>query len=159
VKRFGGTCEPLCGLDASRLSNWIREIPLAAWPQQNRLSVDYPYPAMVADLEWQGFGEIVSSCVEALMQFFEGGVPTHRMLSIVIPGQRIARHDDVQGENWRCRVHVPLVTNPGAVMFFDDESFHMEVGTAYRVNTEVPHSLHNLGSEPRIHLFFDVIEN
>ena len=80
------------------------------------------------------------------------------MLSIVVPGQRIAEHDDVQSETWRVRIHVPIVTNPRALMFYGTAAFHMDVGTAYLCNTEVLHSLENLGDAARIHFFFDVRE-
>ena len=156
MERFKGTWKPLCAVDVSPLVKWITSIPLADWPQQDRLSADYPYPAMVSNPDWCGFKDRTDPLVGRIMEWFPGMRPDHRMLSIVIPGQRIAEHDDVQGEDWRVRVHVPLVTNPDAIMFFGSEGVHLDVGTAYLVNTEVPHSLHNLGSDPRIHFFFDV---
>jgi hypothetical protein len=78
------------------------------------------------------------------------------MLSVVIPGQKIVEHDDIQDENWIVRVHIPLITNPKSIMFFGQYGVNMPVGSAYLINTEVMHSLENMGSEPRIHFFFDL---
>lgn len=158
MQRFSGTCLPLAAVDVSWVATWIEAIPLSEWPQQNRLKAGYPYPAMVADPEWHAFGRTVYPLVMELIEHFPEGFPDHQMLSIVMPGQKIARHDDKQNETWRVRVHVPLVTNSEALMFFDGGSVHMERGQAYIVNTEVPHWLGNGGSDPRIHFFFDVRE-
>lgn len=111
---------------------------------------------MVTDRKWPGFFDATEPIVSELIQHFEGGVPVNRRLSVVVPGQRIFKHTDMQDEGWRVRLHVPVITNPAAVMFILDQPFHMEVGAAYRVNTEVEHWLHNVGDEPRIHFFFDV---
>lgn len=158
MERYAGDCEPLCEVDIDGLLSWLAAIPLSEWPQQDRMSAEYPYPAMVSNLDWHDFGTRSWPLVARLMSHFPGRHYDHRMLSVVIPGQRIAEHDDVQAADWRARVHVPLVTNTAAVMTYGGRSFHLVAGTAYLVNTEVPHALANLGRSPRIHFFFDVRE-
>lgn len=158
MERFGGTISSLGPVDVSGMVAWIGAIPLDSWPQGERLAAESPYPAMVSNGDWHGFHREAAPVVDELMSHFPGCVPDHRMLSVVVPGQRVLRHDDLQDETWRVRVHVPLITNPDARMFYDDAGFHLEVGRAYRVNTELPHWLHNLGAEPRVHFFFDVRE-
>lgn len=156
MERFGGTWRELCSVDVSPIISWLEAIPLGDWPQQDRLSADYPYPAMVSDLAWHGFGAVTQGLVDGLMERFPRHRADHRMLSVVVPGQRIAEHDDVMPENWRVRIHVPLVTNPKAIMFFGRLAIHLDVGKAYLINTEINHSLSNHGDAPRIHVFFDV---
>lgn len=156
VDRFRGNVDFLCDVDVATIISWLAAIPLSEWPQQDRMSVEYPYPAMVANLEWHGFRDETDSLVAFIMQRFPDCKSYHRMLSVVIPGQRIAEHDDVQAEDWRVRIHIPLITNRNCVMSYGTQEFHLEVGKAYMVGTEVPHALRNLGSDPRIHLFFDV---
>jgi len=155
TERFSGTCERICDVDVSAMAAWIAAIPLEAWPQRDRMRSEYPYPAMVSNPSWHDFGVVSEPIVKFISQLCSGRVD-HRMLSVVMPGQQIAEHDDVQGPTWRFRVHVPLVTNLEAVMRYGSNKIHMDVGGAYRVNTEVPHSLCNGGQEPRIHFFFDV---
>lgn len=161
MERYKGICELLCEVDVVDLVEWLVAIPLCEWPQQDRLSAAYPYPAMVTDQAWHGFGEKFDPLVTSLLQHFPGGRATGRNLSVVIPDQRIADHDDVFGVDWRVRVHVPLVTNPKALMWWNgkqDSAVNMEVGKAYKINTEIEHGLANWGDRPRIHFFFDVRE-
>ena len=158
MERYRGTAEPFREVDVSGLVEWLAAIPLEEWPQQDRMDPDYPYPAMVSNPEWKGFKEKTQALVDELSSQFEGCRVEHRMLSVVIPKQKIAEHDDMQPEDWRIRLHVPLVTNDMAVMLFGTKAVHMEVGKAYAVNTEVPHALVNLGDKPRIHFFFDIHE-
>ncbi len=159
MERYRGTVEKFCEVDVAAQIAWLAAIPLAEWPQQDRLSAAYPYPAMVSDQAWHGFGDQFESVVAGLMTRFPVGHQAyHRMLSVVVPGQTIADHDDVMPESWRVRLHMPLVTNNGCWMWHGGESVHMEVGYAYKVNTEVVHGLHNKGDAARIHFFFDVKE-
>lgn len=143
-------------MDIAEQVAWLGGIPLSEWPQQDRLSAEYPYPAMVSNQSWHGFGERFEPLVATLLGHFPNCRANHRMLSVVIPKQRIADHDDVQAEDWRVRVHVPLVTNPKALMWHGGDTVHMEAGSAYLVNTEIVHGLENMGDAPRFHFFFDV---
>ncbi len=158
MERYTGSCEALCEVDPSALVEWIASIPLEDWPQQERMRPDYPYPAMVSNPEWHGFHEVVEPIVAELMAHFPDGWADHKMISIVMPGQSVEPHDDIQSESWRVRVHVPLVSNTKAVMTIGGKKHKLKVGKAYLVNTEVEHSLANEGDEPRIHFFFDVRE-
>lgn len=158
MDRFTGTCEVLCEVDPSIIVEWITSIPLEEWPQRDRMRPDYPYPAMVSNPAWHGFHEVVEHLVAEVMTLFPDGRPDHKMISIVMPGQAIEPHDDIQNESWRVRVHIPLVTNKKATMTVGGKKHNLKVGKAYLVNTEVEHSLINDGDEPRIHFFFDVRE-
>lgn len=113
---------------------------------------------MLTDRKLDGYYEATQPLIDEVMGRFPGGTARDRRLSVVVPGQRIFRHTDTQVPEWRVRIQVPVITNPQAVMFILDQPFHMEVGGAYIVNTEVEHHLHNLGDAPRIHFFFDVNE-
>lgn len=56
------------------------------------------------------------------------------------------------------KIHVPLDTNPDAVMTVAGESFHLAAGYAWEVNNNVPHGAFNGGSEDRIHFIFEVFD-
>lgn len=164
MERYRGTIEKMGPVDISGIVDWLSAIPLSAWPMQDRLDKNYIYPAMVSNLAWHQFGEKVEPLVTSIMSDLPANVwNNHWLLSVVVPGQHIAEHDDVMTSTWRLRIHVPLVTNPGAQMGYRDENgqlcwYHMDPGFAYRVNTEVPHALRNDGDSARIHFFFDVRE-
>jgi hypothetical protein len=67
------------------------------------------------------------------------------------PGTRIDLHPD---NDEFLKIHIPIETNPDAWFFFEDEKFNLEVGSAYMINTAIPHGTDNLGITDRVHLLF-----
>lgn len=155
--RYTGTVQFLAEFDAGPLVAWISAIPLADWPQQRPLDDGQLRPAMVSDPAWHGMEQQAAAFVRATLAHFGSGVHAAKlMVSVVMPGQDIAPHVDVQPPYWIARVHLPLVTNDESRFIVGGEAHHMEVGKAYLVNTEVEHSVENAGPSPRIHLMYDV---
>lgn len=154
--RFTGACEPFAAVDAAELVAWVQAIDFAAWPQQRRLDDGQIRPSMVTDMAWHGFGDRAEAVVAALMAYFPGCSAYQRMLSVVMPGHSIEPHVDSQAPYWLCRVHVPITTNGLSRFIVAGRHYAMAVGMAYRVNTEVEHSVANAGTTPRIHFMFDV---
>jgi hypothetical protein len=158
LTRFKGTCEFLAKLDQSEVMavvQWVTAIPLTEWPQQGN-SAQPLRPAMPSNAEWFDFGKTTQRLVDEVLAYFPNGIPLQRMLGCIMPGHHIPAHQDWQCEQWLCRVHIPLTTNPDALMIMDDGAHHMNVGNCYRINTEAMHELYNGGDCPRIHLMFDV---
>jgi hypothetical protein len=155
--RWGGTCEPLASVDVASLVDWITTIDFMEWPQQRQRYGQGLRPAMVSDLAWHGFGKRTDALVAGLMAGFPGQGAFQRMLSVVMPGHEIKPHVDLQGSQWHCRVHVPLTTNSRSLFIVGGTEHGLEVGMAYKVNTEVVHSVTNDGPTPRIHFMFDVV--
>ena len=82
------------------------------------------------------------------------------MLARLEAGHGIDRHVDGGGSNpYVHKIHVPLETNPGAVLNVAGEDFHLEAGRAWEVNNLVPHGAFNGGRADRIHLIFEVFED
>lgn len=79
------------------------------------------------------------------------------MLVSLLPGGFVDWHTD-EGEyaEMHRRFHVPVTTNPGAIMFAGYESTHIPVGQLTEINNRVMHSAINTGPTPRVHLIFDV---
>lgn len=144
------------GLDVAAVASWISAIDFADWPQQHPIDAQLR-PAMVNDLAWHGFGQRTTALVATILQTLKPGVVAYnRMLSVVMPGHSIHAHVDAQLPDWITRVHVPLTTNEQAVTVMADEPHHMQVGTAYAVDTTREHAVRNDGDTPRIHFMFDV---
>jgi hypothetical protein len=58
------------------------------------------------------------------------------------------------------RIHIPIITNPGALMVVDNEAFHMPAdGTAYFVDTTKYHTALNGGNVERIHLVATILDD
>lgn len=73
------------------------------------------------------------------------------------PGVSVPLHVDSSiGFPWgMLRLHVPIVTNPGAELVFEDRAQHWPAGTFWFGNFARPHFVRNLGTERRVHLVID----
>lgn len=89
-----------------------------------------------------GFAERLLNTLPEVRQLGIAGHP---------PGTRIDLHPD---NDEFLKIHIPIKTNPDAWFFFEDEKFNMEIGSAYFVNTILPHGTNNLGNDDRVHLIF-----
>lgn len=65
--------------------------------------------------------------------------------------------------NWHqdtglCCLHIPLITNPGCWFVYEHKSFFMPAnGSVYIVNNGKMHTFINAGSEPRLHITFEIL--
>ena len=66
------------------------------------------------------------------------------------------RHQDVM-DAWkdRFRIHVPIITHPGAYLVAGGRSMHFKAGHAWSFDNQSDHGVVNDGPE-RVHLIFDV---
>jgi hypothetical protein len=153
MERFTGNCSEIGPVDVTAMLAWLQDIDFRNWPQQ---SVTVIRPAMVTDPDWHGFGLVAEPVVESVMSGFPGLVTYQVMLSAVMPGEVIEPHTDSQAPDWLFRVHVPLMTNIASLFIAGGSPHFLEVGKAYRINTEAVHSVSNEGETPRVHLMWDV---
>lgn len=157
LQRFAGTVEGFATVNVAELVAWITAIDFADWPQQHRLADGGIRPMMVSDHAWHGFGAETRPLIAELLAHFPGCVSSTELLSVVMPGHQIEPHTDSQPPHWRCRVHVPLTSNPLSRFIVGGVAHRLVPGQAYRVNTEAVHAIENAGPTPRIHLMFDVM--
>ena len=75
----------------------------------------------------------------------------------LIPRQIIEPHTDAHESRCRYRVHVPIVTNPRALMTIAGEVLHMAAGQAYEMDPTEEHMVLNAGSADRIHVFWNMV--
>jgi hypothetical protein len=133
----------ICDVDISGV-----EIPASGWNTP-------AYP----DKPQRIFEPVCRAVLATVLAHFPGCTARDTMLSRMRPGQVHGFHVDQQTtDTWVTRVHVPLVTNPGAWMRFDGHGFvHFEVGSAYTFDTNIRHQFGNDGTTDRVHLIFDVV--
>jgi hypothetical protein len=56
------------------------------------------------------------------------------------------------------RLHIPIITNPGALMLVKNENYHMPAdGSVYFMNTKAYHSAMNGGSKARVHIVATIL--
>lgn len=73
------------------------------------------------------------------------------------PGAEIYEHRDAKvGLPWgNLRLHVPIVTNPGAIMVIGGDEIHWDAGRLWFGDFNRTHHVRNTGDEARIHLVID----
>lgn len=89
-----------------------------------------------------GFGKKIVDTFPGIRQTSIAGHP---------PGTRINLHPD---NDEFLKIHIPILTNQSAWFFFEDEKFNLEIGSAYLINTTLPHGTSNEGDTDRVHLIF-----
>ena len=81
------------------------------------------------------------------------------MLARLAAGQRIDLHRDGRKSHPLVhKIHVPLQTDPRAMLIVDGVRAHLSAGHAWEVNNLVAHGAHNGGVRDRIHFVFEVFE-
>lgn len=75
------------------------------------------------------------------------------------PGAQVHEHRDGKcGFPWGVmRLHIPVITNPGAQVVIDGQARHWEAGRLFFGDFNRPHYVTNTGDEPRVHLVIDVM--
>jgi hypothetical protein len=66
------------------------------------------------------------------------------------PGTKLITHQDSPD---KIRVHIPIYVDNTSNWIVDGEEMFMEPGYAYIVNTTLPHSIENRGTNNRVHLY------
>jgi hypothetical protein len=98
--------------------------------------------------QWRYFRQILAAL----------GVPVSRSRVMrLAAGARGPEHMDAN-HHWHRhrRIHIPLMTNPGAVLRCRGEEWHMPLGEAWSFDHLTMHSVENAGGEDRLHIVVDV---
>ncbi|UWY28286.1 aspartyl/asparaginyl beta-hydroxylase domain-containing protein [Flavobacterium sp. TR2] len=114
-----------------------------------------------ADKEYKNT-PLLDSCpyFEEIMDWFECEKEAVRLLRLG-PNSEIKEHmdNDTSYEDGFFRIHVPIVTNSEVYFYVDKKLVPMKMGECWYANFQLPHSVENKSSEPRIHLTLDCIRN
>jgi hypothetical protein len=161
----GERADPMIGLGASlplrghspiTEENWLEDLPVKDLPP---LLGGDPKPFVNS---WDSMKRLLSQARKAIMadetarQYLSGKMG-RAMISRLDPGSTIFWHDDNGPYHEKhVRFHVPLVTNPGCIMYSGPESLHMEVGALWFFNNRTRHSAANWGKHYRLHLIFEM---
>lgn len=75
------------------------------------------------------------------------------------PGAVVHEHRDGKcGFPWGVmRLHIPVITNPGAQVVIDGQATHWDAGRLWFGDFNRPHYVRNTGDETRVHLVIDVM--
>jgi len=110
---------------------------------------------------WEFWKPVLKPVMDRIAAQYGYAKPTYckAMFARLAAGRQIRRHRDGAGSNPRChKIHVPIRTNPDAVMWIDGESRHLPVGEAVEVNNIVKHAGRNDGDADRVHFIFELYD-
>lgn len=95
-----------------------------------------------------------------IMDWFQCDKEAVRLLRLG-PNSEIKEHvdNDTSYEDGFFRIHVPIITNSEVFFYVDKKRVPMKMGECWYANFQLPHSVENKSSEPRIHLTLDCIRN
>jgi hypothetical protein len=79
----------------------------------------------------------------------------------LFPGSEIKAHRDQKCgyEDGVFRIHIPLITEPEVLFYFDGHPLHMRVGECWYGNFNALHRIVHEGTMPRVHLVMDCLRN
>jgi Aspartyl/Asparaginyl beta-hydroxylase len=137
----------LRGHDPITKENWLDDLPIK---ETQTLT------------EWATMKSLLAKARKAIMnepiakQYLSGEMG-RAMVSRLDPGSTIFWHvDDGPYHEKNIRFHLPLVTNPGCLLYSGPESMHVPVGLLTYFNNRVRHSAANWGQFHRLHLIFEM---
>ena len=164
VEARGELNNPMFGLGASLLLRGHRDITKENWLE------DLPVVELPVLDPWKSMKRLLAQARKAIMADHDrmvetrqllrpelSGVMGRAMVSRLDPGSTIFWHeDDGPYHDKHIRFHVPLVTNPGCIMYSGPESLRLEAAGLYYFNNKVRHSAANWGKTYRLHLIFEM---
>lgn len=164
VEARGEVMHPDIGLGASLLlrghspitkENWLDDLPvrptreLESWKSMQRLLERARRAVMEEHNRMLQVG--------FLKRVELSGVMARAMVSRLDPGSTIFWHvDDGPYHQRTVRFHLPLVTNPGCLLYSGPQVQHLEVGSLWYFNNKVRHCAANWGQQHRLHLIFEM---
>lgn len=95
-----------------------------------------------------------------IMDWFECEKEAVRLLRLD-PQSEIKEHvdNDTSYEDGFFRIHIPIITNDNVFFYVDKKRIPMKMGECWYANFQLPHSVENKSTEPRIHFTLDCIRN
>jgi hypothetical protein len=97
--------------------------------------------------------------VDEVKKHFPDLTPIRGEIVNLLPGKQLGLHVDIYWFHKHSkRIHVPIQTNDDCFQIFEDREEHLSVGKIYEINNRIMHSARNSGTEPRIHIIIDLMD-
>jgi hypothetical protein len=161
-------CQAERGSDVTRpshVTHWTR--PLGMVTQFSLLSKSGRYDDYSTDHDLSCRGKSFhGQSTYPLLSMFVAAFPhaVNFRVNVLGPGAELRPHEEnlvIRTRNGkvgaRVRLHLPVITNPGAELVLDGSVFSLSADTVYLVNHGCVHSARNGGSASRVHLVFDLL--
>ncbi|GAA4159069.1 hypothetical protein GCM10022251_34930 [Phytohabitans flavus] len=140
------------GASEEYAADW-RVLPLRSpGGDERRTDAGGPGPLPFAATSWLARAPYLAEIIESVPT----SVRAARLMSLA-PGASVETHRDTPlGFPYgMLRLHVPIVTNDGAILVLDGEVHRWQPGTFWYGDFSRPHSIANTGTSNRVHLVID----
>lgn len=144
------------------VTNWTKpEGRVNQWSLYNRSG---KFDDFKSDFDYNTKGKYIRDDLPTIKSFMDQFDIVNLRMNRLSPGASLSPHEEhltfkrgAREVVARARFHIPLWTNPQAIMMADWKQFSFALGGMYFFNNGCVHSAHNLGHEDRVHLVFDVM--
>ena len=104
--------------------------------------------------------EVIKPVSDWMLGQFKNHIIVKCEATVLLPKTQLSYHvDPCWFHQHSHRVHIPIITNPDALWCIEDRYHHFDLGGYYEVNNRIYHSFCNNGSQHRLHLLFDLMDN
>lgn len=119
--------------------------------------IGYTWPKMHVNLTQVGT-EYIAEIIATIDKL--GLKPHHARWTRISPNGTTIWHRDTWEDNYKVRLHIPVITNLGCEFETEEGKFHMPAdGSCYLVAVNCLHRAYNHGNKDRIHIIMDVIDD
>jgi hypothetical protein len=124
--------------------------------------IEFPYVVAHSKLDQNEHRYITQDLskeiVDRVSELYPNCVFVRGEISALLPEIKILPHIDGKWfHEFSHRVHVPLITNARCMNVFKNEKIHFDTFSIFEINNRVMHHAYNQGTEPRVHLIFDLM--
>ena len=126
--------------------------------------IEFPYIVTHSPLDQNEYRyltqDLSKEIVDKVTELYPDCVFVRGEISALLPEVKILPHVDGRWfHEFSHRVHVPLITNSRCMNVFEKEEVHFDTFSIFEINNRVVHHAYNQGTEPRVHLIFDLMPN
>lgn len=126
--------------------------------------IEFPYIVTHSPLDQNEYlyltQDLSKEIVDKVTELYPDCVFVRGEISALLPEVKILPHVDGRWfHEFSHRVHVPLITNSRCMNVFEKEEVHFDTFSIFEINNRVVHHAYNQGTEPRVHLIFDLMPN
>ena len=104
----------------------------------------------------QGYQGEIAKVLDQITEY--GLTPRRARVTCLKAGAKSLVHKDADDNEYMCRIHIPLITNPKCTFTADGESLYMEPGKVYIVWVNIWHQIRNDSDQDRYHIIMDAYD-
>lgn len=99
----------------------------------------------------------LNNIFEYLENFYSGKIIRCEFIKLFANSEVLKHTDGGALLHYSRRVHIPLITSPEITFTVMSDTIHMQVGSWYEINNQMPHGVNNPSNLDRVHIIIDIL--